>query len=98
MQQTGVPGGADPLGWSVFKSTPVNQVKHSFWARAYYEQQRAKGNTHQAAARARVYKWIRIIWKCWQTSTPYNEVKYLESLRKKGSPVLASAAAKAKTA
>ena len=27
-------------------------------------------------------------WKCWQTRTPYSEVKYLESLRKKGSSLL----------
>jgi len=67
-------------------------VKHSFWARAYYEQQIAKGKGRQAAVRALAYKWIRIIWKCWQTRTPYNEVKYLESLRKKGSPLLSYAA------
>ncbi len=66
-------------------------VKHSFWARAYYEQQLAKGKSRQAAVRALAYKWIRIIWKCWQTSTPYSKVKYLESLRKKGSPLLAYA-------
>jgi transposase len=65
-------------------------VKHSFRARAYYEQQRAKGKSHQAAARALAYKWIRIIFRCWQT--PYDEVKYLESLRKKGSPLLKFAA------
>ncbi len=66
-------------------------VKHSFWARAYYQQQISKGKSHQAAAPALAYKWIRIIWKCWQTNTPYSEVKYLESLRKKGSPLLAFA-------
>jgi len=63
-------------------------VQHSFWARAYYEQQIARGKTRQAAVRALAYKWIRIIWKCWRTRTPYSEVKYLESLRKKGSPLL----------
>ncbi len=67
-------------------------VKHSFWARAYYEQQIAKGKNRQAAVRALAYKWIRIIWKCWQTRTPYNEVRYLENLRKKGSPLLSYAA------
>jgi transposase len=67
-------------------------VKHSFWARAYYEQQIAKSKGRQAAVRALAYKWIRIIWKCWQTHTPYNEVKYLENLRKKGSPLLSYAA------
>ena len=67
-------------------------VKHSFWARAYYEQQIAKGKSRQAAVRALAYKWIRIIWRCWQNRTPYNEVKYLECLRKKGSPLLSYAA------
>jgi len=67
-------------------------VKHSFWARAYYEQQIAKGKNRQAAVRALAYKWIRIIWKCWQTRTSYNEVRYLENLRKKGSPLLSYAA------
>jgi transposase len=67
-------------------------VKHSFWARAYYEQQIAKGKSRQAAVRALAYKWIRVIWKCWQTRTPYNEVRYLENLRKKGSPLLSYAA------
>jgi transposase len=66
-------------------------VKHSFWARAYYQQQIAKGKSRQAAVRALAYKWIRIIWKCWLTRTPYNEVKYLEALRKKGSPLLSFA-------
>jgi len=67
-------------------------IKHSFWARAYYASQKAKGKSHQAAVRALAYKWIRIIYRCWQTNIPYNEVKYLESLRKKGSPLLSFAA------
>lgn len=67
-------------------------LKHSFWARAYYDSQRAKGKSHQAAVRALAFKWIRIMWKCWQTRTAYDEVKYLESLRKKGSSLLTYAA------
>ncbi|MBA3789595.1 IS110 family transposase [Patescibacteria group bacterium] len=70
-------------------------TKHSFWARAYYEQQRAKGKSRQAAVRALAFKWIRIIYRCWQTRTEYNEVKYLESLRKKGSSLLGFAASHA---
>jgi transposase len=68
-------------------------IKHSFWARAYYESQRAKGKNHHAAVRALAFKWVRIIFRCWQTRTAYDEVKYLESLRKKNSPLLAYAAA-----
>ncbi len=67
-------------------------IQHSFWAKAYYSMQRAKGKGHYAAVRALAFKWIRIIWKCWQTRTPYNEVIYLESLRKTGSSLLKFAA------
>ena len=67
-------------------------IRHSFWARAYYEQQRAKGKSHQAAVRSLAFKWVRIIFRCWQTKTAYDEVKYLESLRRKGSSLLTYAA------
>ncbi len=65
-------------------------VKHSQWARAFYVSQKAKGKRHQAAVRALAYKWIRIIWKCWQTRTKYNEARYLECLRKKGSALVST--------
>lgn len=60
-------------------------IRHSEWAKAFYLSQKAKGKSHQAAVRALAYKWIRIIWKCWQTRTKYDEARYLECLRKKGS-------------
>jgi transposase len=71
-----------------FHEYAAESVHHSFWARAYYNMQRLKGKGHHAAVRALAFKWIRIIWKCWQTRTPYNEVIYLESLRKTSSPLL----------
>ena len=67
-------------------------IVHSFWAKAYYESQRAKGKSHAKAVRALAYKWIRIIWRCWQSRTVYDEVKYLESRRKRNSPLLKYAA------
>ncbi len=75
-----------------FHEYASESVRHSFWARAYYEQQRARGKSHQAAVRALAFKWVRIIYRCWMTRTAYDEVKYLESLRKKGSPLLNYAA------
>jgi len=75
-----------------FHEYAAQSIQDSFWARAYYHSQRAKGKEHHAAVRALAFKWIRIIWKCWQTRTPYNEVIYLESLRKKGSSLLKFAA------
>jgi len=75
-----------------FHEFAAQSIQDSFWARAYYYSQRAKGKDHHAAVRALAFKWIRVIWKCWQTRTPYNEVVYLETLRKKGSSLLKFAA------
>jgi transposase len=75
-----------------FHEDAGESINHSFWAKAYYMSQRARGKSHQAAVRALAFKWIRIIYRCWQTRTPYSEVRYLESLRKKSSPLLAFAA------
>jgi len=63
-------------------------ISHSFWAAAYYQQQRAKGSTHPAAVRALAFKWTRILYRCWKTQTPYDESTYLNALRKRGSPLL----------
>jgi transposase len=67
-------------------------IRHSEWAQAFYVSQKAKGKSHQAAVRALAYKWIRIIWKCWQTRIRYNEVRYVECLRKKGSALVPATA------
>jgi transposase len=67
-------------------------IKHSTWARAYYDLQRARGKGHHAAVRALAFKWIRILWKCWQTHTPYDEATYLARLKANGSPLVAAAA------
>src|ERR1035438_3068651 len=56
--------------------------------RSYYRQQREKGSSYQVAVRALAFKWIRILYRCWQTRTPYNETTYLNALRKRGSPLL----------
>lgn len=63
-------------------------INKSAWAGAYYRQQRAKGASHNVAVRALAYKWIRVLYRCWQDRTPYDESKYLEALRRRGSPVL----------
>ncbi len=61
----------------------------SFWAEAYYRQQREKGATHHVALRALAFKWIRILYRCWKERKPYDEAKYLNSLKRNGSPLLA---------
>ena len=63
-------------------------VRYSFWAKAYYQQQAAKGKPHNTIIRALAFKWIRILFRCWKTSTAYDESTYLEALKNKGSPLL----------
>jgi len=63
-------------------------VRYSFWARAYYRQQEAKGKPHNTIIRALAFKWIRILFRCWKTRTAYDESTYLEALKRKGSPLL----------
>ncbi len=63
------------------------------WARAYYDQQIRAGNDHHAAVRALAYKWIRIAFRCWKDRVPYDDARYVESLRRRGSPLAAALAA-----
>ena len=63
-------------------------IRHSFWARAFYQQQRERGKSHQMAIRSLAFKWIRILYRCWQDRTPYDEAKYLMALKDKGSPLI----------
>ena len=63
-------------------------IRYSFWAKAYYEQQKSKGKPHNSIIRSLAFKWIRILFKCWKTSTPYDESKYLDALKRRGSPLL----------
>lgn len=63
-------------------------VRYSFWANAYYQQQKAKGKPHQTIIRSLAFKWIRIVYACWKSNTLYDESKYLASLKKRNSPLL----------
>ena len=63
-------------------------IRFSPWARAYYDQQRGRGNDHHAALRALAYKWIRILFRCWKDRTPYDKGTYTEALRRHGSSLV----------
>jgi hypothetical protein len=67
-------------------------IPRSFWAAAYYHRQRDQGHSHQAALRALAFKWIRILYRCWQTRTPYDETTYLNALKQRGSPLIHASA------
>ncbi len=71
-----------------FVAWAAQTINKSFWAGAYYRQQREKGCSYQAALRALAFKWIRILYRCWQTRIPYHESAYLKALARRGSPLL----------
>ena len=71
-------------------------TRFSFWAKAFYDQQIAKGKPHNTAIRTLAFKWIRIVYRCWVDRKPYDESKYLEALKTRGSPLLEFAVKNAK--
>ena len=55
------------------------------WAEAYYQAHRKKGKSHACAVRCLGQRWLRILWKMWQTRTPYDEALHLRNQIKHGS-------------
>jgi len=82
--------------WRWAASTFLRQTFHEFagrsihqsdWARAHYDVQRERGKDHHAAVRSVAFKWIRIIFRCWQERSAYDEARYQDALRRRGSPL-----------
>ena len=70
-----------------FHEWASESIRHSAWARTYYQQQRTKGARHHAAVRALAFKWQRVIWRCWRDRIPYCEKTYLAALQRAHSPL-----------
>lgn len=68
-----------------FHEWAAESIRHSIWARAWYASARERGMGHHAAVRALAFKWIRIMYRCWQDRKPYDELAYLTALKKRGS-------------
>jgi transposase len=70
-----------------FHEWALHSMAGSRWAKNYYEQQRAKGQSHHATVRALAFKWIRILFRCWRDRQLYNEALY-EQARQQRATVL----------
>jgi len=64
-------------------------VRYCKWAGAYYDYQKKRGKRPQAIYRSLAVKWIRILWRCWQDRTPYNDARYCAALKDSESPLYA---------
>ena len=52
-------------------------LQESGWAREFYDGQRGRGKTHQAALRALGNRWLEILWHCLHNGVPYDEATHL---------------------
>jgi transposase len=68
-------------------------LKFCAWAQCYYQSQIAKGKGHHTAIRALAFKWQRIMWRCWQDRTPYEDAKYVASIKRSAAELYASLSA-----
>ncbi len=58
------------------------------WASKYYETLRERGKSHAQALRCLGQRWLKIIWKMWQTGTAYDAGLHLKNQLAHGSWVL----------
>jgi len=65
-----------------------HSLEKSIWAKSFYDMMRERGKKHHTAIRALAFKWIRIMYVCWNQSIPYDEVKYIQALQRAKSPLL----------
>ena len=59
------------------------------WAQVYYERKRQEGMSHSAALRCLGQRWLKILWKMWQTRTAYNEALHTRNQVRHGPWVVA---------
>jgi transposase len=58
------------------------------WAAVYYDQIRQRGKSHACALRCLGQRWLKILWKMWQTRKPYDPDLHARNQLKHGSWVL----------
>lgn len=69
--------------------------RHSGWARAYYNEQLAKGKSRARANRDLANRWMNIIWTLWQRREPYDEATHVANRARKGQQATATPLAEA---
>lgn len=62
--------------------------KKCSWAQIYYQQKRLEGKSHACALRCLGQRWLKILWKIWQTKKPYDEQVHMRNQIQHGSWVL----------
>ena len=58
------------------------------WAEAYYQRKRAQGQSHACALRCLGQRWLKILWKMWQTRAAYQPELHQRNQIRHGSWVI----------
>ena len=53
----------------------------------FLQEQMAKGKKHPTAVRSLAFRWQRIMFVCWRDRVANDETTYLNSLKRRGSPL-----------
>ena len=66
-------------------------LREEDWALCFHSQYKKKhDNRHHQANRSLAFKLIRIYYACWKNRQPYDAQRYLQALKKNGSPLHAA--------
>jgi hypothetical protein len=60
-----------------FHEWALHSLKKCSWAKEHYNTQLDRGKSRHAAIRAVAFKWLRIAFRCWATSSRYDSDLYL---------------------
>jgi transposase len=75
------------LRYTVFLLADKSRAQ-SAWAATYYDALRQRGKSHAQALRSLGQRWLKILWKMWQSHTPYDANLHLKDQLAHGSWVL----------
>lgn len=66
-----------------FHEFATESWKYSRWAKAFVKHHQAEGKPYHSIIRKLAVRWIRILFRIWQTGEPYDEQKYINSMLKR---------------
>jgi transposase len=58
-----------------------NSRHSSEWAASIYDAARTRGCDHPHATRILARAWLRVVWQCWRTRTPYDPARHSAAAR-----------------
>lgn len=57
-------------------------LRRSGWAKEFYDSQRSRGKSHNAALRALGNRWLEVLWHCLHQGVPYDEAIHVANRKR----------------